>query len=300
MGVALYPHDGQSAKELMVAATEALSFAKQKKNAIQFHDKALTEKALQRRQMISDLQQAISNEALTVVYQPKYKIKSQTASGLEVLVRWNHPIHGFISPDVFIPIAEENGYSSAISWLVIKKASQELGPSGLLGTNIAHVAVNISATEFNDANEMDKLTQFIKTQSTLAPYMRIEITETATLNDMKKSLDIISKLQASGITFSVDDFGTGYTSLAMLKDLTVDEIKIDRSFVSEIEHDERSRTIVSAIVGMAKSFKINVVGEGVETQAQLDALLAMGCEEAQGYYLGRPMPINDLVKHLQG
>ncbi|KXI28192.1 putative bifunctional diguanylate cyclase/phosphodiesterase [Paraglaciecola hydrolytica] len=299
LGIALYPIDGRTPKELMVAATDALGIAKETKNAIQFHDKAMTEKALQRRQMIIDLQKAISSEQLTVVYQPKYTLSDQVASGVEVLVRWNHGQHGFISPDIFIPLAEENGLSSAISKLVVKKSSQELGQSGLLGNKIKHVAVNVSATEFNNADKMYKLTQFILTQSTLATCMRIEITETATLNDMKKSLSIISNLQASGLTFSVDDFGTGYTSLAMLKDLTVDEIKIDRSFVSEIEHDPRSRTIVNAIIAMAKSFNINVVAEGVETAEQLQALKAMGCQEAQGYYLGRPMPIKDLVLHLQ-
>ena len=299
MGVAVYPKDGSNAKELMVAATDALNIAKLTKNAIQYHDKALTEKALLRRQMLLDLQQATSNEQLTVVYQPKYTLSDQVASGVEVLVRWNHAQHGFISPDIFIPLAEENGLSNAISKLVVKKSSQELGQSGLLGNKIKHVAVNVSATEFNNADKMYKLTQFILTQSTLATCMRIEITETATLNDMKKSLSIISNLQASGLTFSVDDFGTGYTSLAMLKDLTVDEIKIDRSFVSEIEHDPRSKTIVNAIIAMAKSFNINVVAEGVETAEQLEALKAMGCQEAQGYYLGRPMPIKDLVLHLQ-
>lgn len=299
IGVALYPIDGGSAKELMLAATEALNMAKQKKNAIQYHDKKLTDQALQRRQMVIDLQLAIIEEQLTVVYQPKYTISSLVASGVEVLVRWQHASLGFVSPADFIPLAEEYGLSSAISKLVIKKASEELGSSGLLGDKINHVAVNVSATEFNSAEEMNKLTQFIMVQSNLAPFMRIEITETATLNDMAKSRDIIANLQSSGITFSVDDFGTGYTSLAMLKDLTVDEIKIDRSFVAELVQDNRSKTIVNAIIAMANSFNINVVAEGVETQAQLDALKVMGCQEVQGFYLGKPMPINDLIKHLQ-
>lgn len=298
IGVALFPADGNSAKELMVAATEALSVAKQKKNTIQYHDKAMTEKALLRRQMIIDLQQAIAEEQLTVVYQPKYTISTLEASGIEVLVRWNHAHHGFISPAEFIPLAEENGLSAAITKLVIELASKELSNSGLLGAKVQHVAVNVSATEFNSPDKMINLTEFIKDQSSLAAYMRIEITETATLNDMRKSLDIISNLQSAGITFSVDDFGTGYTSLAMLKDLTVDEIKIDRSFVSELVEDERSRTIVKAIIAMSESFNINVVAEGVETVEQLNILKDMGCQEAQGYYLGRPMQVDQLIMHL--
>jgi diguanylate cyclase len=299
IGVALFPEDGNSARELMIAATEALSVAKQKKNAIQYHDKAMTERTLLRRQMIVDLQQAIAEEQLTVVYQPKYTISTLEASGVEVLVRWNHAQQGFISPAVFIPLAEENGLSSAITKLVIGMASKELGNSGLLGSKIKHVAINVSATEFNSSVEMTNLTQHIKNQSTLAAYMRIEITETATLNDMKQSLEIIYSLQSAGITFAVDDFGTGYTSLAMLKDLTVDEIKIDRSFVAELVEDTRSRTIVRAIIAMAQSFNINVVAEGVETVEQLDTLKDMGCQEAQGYFLGRPMSVEALVSHFQ-
>lgn len=299
IGVALYPEDGSSARQLMVAAAEALNVAKQKKNCIQFHDKALTEKASLRRQMLMELQDAISKQQLSVVYQPKYQLADLTVSSVEVLIRWNHPDYGLVSPMVFIPLAEENGLSGAISRLVIAKASEELVAAGLLGNVLKHVAINVSAAEFNNAEDMLVLTQFIARQSSLAPYIRIEITETATLHDMKKSRAIIANLQQSGITFSVDDFGTGYTSLAMLKDLTVDEIKIDRSFVAELVSDQRSKTIVDAIIAMAKSFDINVVAEGVETAEQLAILTAMGCQQAQGYFLGRPMPIADLVRHIE-
>ncbi len=299
LGIALYPADGTNARELMLSATEALNVAKQQKDAIQFHDKKLTEKATQRRQMILDLRQAIENKVLSVVYQPKYDLKTLTVCGVEVLVRWNHPNKGFISPDIFISLAEDNGLTNSISKLVVEKASLELGKSGLLDTQLKHVAINVSASEFNNADEMYKLMQFIKLQDGFSPYARIEITETATLSDMKKSADIISHLQSSGFTFSIDDFGTGYTSLAMLKDLTTDEIKIDRSFVSELEHDDRSRTIVNAIIAMAQSFNINIVAEGVETAKQLKILQDMGCQQAQGYYLGRPMPISDLMAHLE-
>ncbi|QSX42732.1 putative bifunctional diguanylate cyclase/phosphodiesterase [Shewanella cyperi] len=298
IGVALYPADGTNAKEMMVSATEALNIAKQKKNAIQYHDKTLTDKAMQRRQLVLDLRKAIAEHLLAVVYQPKYNLTTLTPCGVEVLVRWNHPVKGYISPEVFIPIAEENGLTGAISKLVVEKAAQELGNAGLLGTLIQHVSVNVSADEFNNADEMYSLTQFIKNQVCLAPYIRIEITETATLTDMRKSVEIISNLQASGITFSIDDFGTGYTSLAMLKDLTVDEIKIDRSFVSGVEQDERSKTIVNAIIAMAKSFNIHIVAEGVENAAQLKILQDMGCQQAQGYFFSRPLPVNELLQLL--
>ncbi|WP_286233983.1 putative bifunctional diguanylate cyclase/phosphodiesterase [Thalassotalea sediminis] len=299
IGVALFPNDGVTAKELMVSATEALGVAKQQKNAIQYHDQALTNKAMQRRQMVLDLRQAIQEDKLTIVYQPKYDLNTLTVSGVEVLVRWVHDKHGFISPAEFIPLAEDNHLTSAISMLVVRKAAEQLHNANLLGSGLKHVAINVSATEFNNLEEMRALTQFIQKLDYFSPYVRIEITETATLTDIKKSVGVIADLQESGITFSIDDFGTGYTSLTMLKDLTVDEIKIDRSFVSEIEHDERSKTIVNAIIAMAQSFGVNIVAEGIETAKQMSLLQTMGCQEAQGFYLAKPMPINELVTHLK-
>ncbi|QSX32321.1 bifunctional diguanylate cyclase/phosphodiesterase [Shewanella avicenniae] len=299
IGVALYPMDGSNVKELMSSAQGALNVAKQKKDAIQFHDKSMTEKAMQRRELVAELRQAIAQDKLTVVYQPKYELGSLNVSGVEVLVRWNHPTRGYISPDVFIPLAEDHGLTNAISKLVVDKATTELSHANLLGQPLQHIAINVSAAEFNNPEEMASLTDFIiNGHQQLAPFARIEITETATLIDMGNSMDIIAKLQASGITFSIDDFGTGYTSLAMLKDLTVDEIKIDRSFVAELERDPRSRTIVSAIIAMAKSFDIHVVAEGVETEHQLTILQQLGCHQAQGFFLARPMPIEDLQHHL--
>ncbi|MDW6019182.1 EAL domain-containing protein [Vibrio plantisponsor] len=298
ISIALYPQDGSTAKELMVSATEALNVAKEKKNAIQYHDKALTEKALQRRQMMLDLRNAIDNEILSVVYQPKYDLKTLNVNGVEVLVRWNHPTKGFISPDVFIPLAEINGLTGAISKLVINKVAKELSSTDLLGNKIKTIAVNVSAAEFNNADEMHELVRFIQAQESIAPFISIEITETATLDNLNNSVEVISSLQKCGIAISIDDFGTGYTSLAMLKDLTVDEIKIDRSYISEVDNDDRSRTIVSAIIAMTNSFGINLVAEGVETETQLKILQEMGCQQAQGYYLGRPMPLHQLIEHL--
>lgn len=160
------------------------------------------------------------------------------------------------------------------------------------------IAVNVSAAEFNNADEMHELVRFIQAQESIAPFISIEITETATLDNLNNSVEVISSLQKCGIAISIDDFGTGYTSLAMLKDLTVDEIKIDRSYISEVDNDDRSRTIVSAIIAMTNSFGINLVAEGVETETQLKILQEMGCQQAQGYYLGRPMPLQQLIEHL--
>lgn len=299
IGVALYPDDGKNAKGLMNSAVEALNIAKQRGNAVQYHDKSLTQRAEKRRQMLQELRKAIDEQTLSLVYQPKYQIDNLALSGLEVLLRWEHPQEGFISPATFIPLAEEYGLSHDISRFVVNRAAEELGASGLLGQPIKHVAINVSAAEFNQESTMDDLLAWIKQFPQLAAYLRIEITETATLTDMAQSSAIINKMRKEGLGFSIDDFGTGYTSLAMLKDFTIDEIKIDRSFVSAIEQDDRSKTIVGSIIAMAKNFSINVVAEGVETASQLDVLLAMGCKEAQGFYLGRPMTLSALQEHVK-
>lgn len=298
IGVAIYPDDGKTSKELMQAATESLRRAKLAGNQVQYHDKSLAEMASQQRQLVADLKDALRKESISVVYQPKYRLNTLQPCGVEVLARWNHPTRGAISPGVFIPVAEEHDLCHEVSGLVFTKAARELEASGLLGKPLKHVSLNISATEFNSEAKMLTLVTYLKRFPTFMPHVRIEITETATLTDMKKSAEIISRLHAEGVTFSVDDFGTGYTSLSMLKDLTVDEIKIDRSFVADIHQDTRSSTIIQAIIAMAKSFNISVVAEGVETAEQMHTLKEMGCEEIQGYYLGKPMPIADLVTHL--
>lgn len=298
IGVAIYPDDGDTAKTLMAAAADALAIAKRNGIGVQYHDRSMSEQATKRRELLEDLKTAIATEAFSLVYQPKYVINTGRASGLEVLIRWHHATRGFISPVDFIPLAEEQGLSHAITLFVLKRAAQELGASGLLREPIQHVSINVSAAEFNEALEMESLQQSIRQYPVLAPLLRVEITETATLHDMQQSAAIINQLRSQGLGVSVDDFGTGYTSLAMLKDFTIDEIKIDRSFVSEMETGGRSRTIVEAIIAMANSFDINVVAEGVETEAQLQQLAAMGCKEAQGFYLGKPMAIEALKKHL--
>ncbi|WP_034474726.1 putative bifunctional diguanylate cyclase/phosphodiesterase [Aestuariibacter salexigens] len=298
IGIAICPDDGITADELMHSAIEALTIAKQHTDMIQFHDKSLSEQALRHRQIVTALRHAIQHDELSLVYQPKYDLQNLKVTGLEVLVRWNDKIHGFIAPNVFIPLAEQNGLIHALTKLVVKKAARELGNISELGSHIEHVSINVSAGEFNDAEEMRDLVRIIEQYPNLAPYVRIEITETATLENMQQSMSVISDLQRAGLSFSIDDFGTGYTSLAMLKDLTVDEIKIDRSFVAGLGEDSRSETIINAIIGMAHSFDISVVAEGIETNTQLNQLRQLGCHQAQGYLLARPMTIDNLREEL--
>lgn len=300
IGVSASPEDGEHARNLMSAAAGALALAKSSGRMVQYHDRSLSEQNCRRRKMVKALKQAIADQSLSLVYQPKYVLATGEVSGVEVLLRWKHPEGGFISPAEFIPLAEEYGLMHAISTFVVERAAQELSNSGLLGSTLKHVSINISATEFNEPEGMDQLMGCIRSYPVLLPYIRIEITETATLTDMQQSIQITQKLRDVGMGISIDDFGTGYTSLAMLKDFPVDEIKIDRSFVSGLQTDDRSQTIVSAVIAMANSFDINVVAEGVETGAQLEHLRVMGCIEVQGFLLGVPMSLPELKQHLGG
>ena len=172
-----------------------------------------------------------------------------------------------------------------------------------LEPNLSNLSVlpqnpNISAIEFNSPPLMDTLMENIKKAGQLFPYLQLEITETATLDNLEKSAALIERLKFQGLKFSVDDFGTGYTSLAMLKDLPIDEIKIDRSFVNDLEKGGKSKAIVDAIIAMTKGFGIDSVAEGIESQAQLDMLKAIGCSEGQGYFLAMPMTIEKLQAHV--
>jgi len=283
----------------MSAAAEALVKSKKgSRDSTEFFNKELSEQEKERQALVKDLKHALLNKQLFLVYQPQYALESGELTGVEVLARWRHPQKGFIAPDIFVKLAEEYGICDALSAFVVFCAEQELTGKGLLGTHINRVSINISAQEFNSPPMMEALMENIDRATGLAPYLQLEITETATLDDLEKSAELIVRLKARGLKFSVDDFGTGYTSLAMLKDLPIDEIKIDRSFINDLEKGGKAKAIVDAIIAMSRGFGIDSVAEGIESQSQLDLLKAIGCSEGQGYFLAMPMTIDKLVAHL--
>lgn len=294
MGVAIYPDDGRQAKLCMDAANEAHRRAKLEGSTIVYHDKHMSEMSAKRQELLRDLATALEKKELTLVYQPKIDLTSFEVTGVEVLVRWYHSFHGLISPATFIPIAEEHGLINKLTAFVISRSAQELGGLSQLGNEIAHVSVNVSASEFNRPEWMESMLDLIRSHPTFAHCLRIEITETATLTNIMRSAELIARFRDAGIGISIDDFGTGYTSLAMLKDLTVDELKIDKSFVADLAEQGRSSTIVKAILAMAETFGIDIVAEGVETEDQLAMLRSMNCQQAQGYLLGAPMKLETL------
>ncbi|MGI2958138.1 putative bifunctional diguanylate cyclase/phosphodiesterase [Vibrio alginolyticus] len=298
IGVAIYPSDGVSAKQLMSSAKYALAQAKKIKNTIRYHDKELAKHEIRRQQMISDLRNAIREEQIQIVFQPKYCLKDKRVAGVEVLSRWKHPQYGYISPAVFVTLAEENNLCSALTELVLKQASKQLRETQLLGRAIQEVSVNISATELNSIEDMRRIKGYLQTDLDFSQYLCLEITETAALNDVDQCASLVRQLKKSGVKFSIDDFGVGYTSFGIFNKLDVDEIKIDRSFIKNIAIDYRSRAITSGIVNIAKGFGIQVVAEGVETPEQLCILEELDCELVQGFYLSRPVPLTALREKL--
>ncbi|EGQ9713810.1 bifunctional diguanylate cyclase/phosphodiesterase [Vibrio alginolyticus] len=298
IGVAIYPSDGVSAKQLMSSAKYALAQAKKIKNTIRYHDNELAKHEIRRQQMISDLRNAIREEQIQIVFQPKYCLKDKRVAGVEVLSRWKHPQYGYISPAVFVTLAEENNLCSALTELVLKQASKQLRETQLLGRAIQEVSVNISATELNSIEDMRRIEGYLQTDLDFSQYLCLEITETAALNDVDQCASLVRQLKKSGVKFSIDDFGVGYTSFGIFNKLDVDEIKIDRSFIKNIAIDYRSRAITSGIVNIAKGFGIQVVAEGVETPEQLCILEELDCELVQGFYLSRPVPLTALREKL--
>ncbi len=295
IGVALSPMDGKDAKKLLSSSSRALHKAKQhSRGGEEFYNDRLSKRENDRQQLLTDLRLAIAEHALSVVYQPQYRLPDLQITGVEVLIRWHHPERGFISPDVFIPLAEEYGLSDKISAFVVQQTLKELSENRLLGNAIPRVSVNISAIEFNSEPLLQALTNTLRRTPHLLPFLQLEITETAALTDIGHCATIMHRLKSMGLRFSIDDFGTGYSSLAMLKTLPIDEIKIDRSFVHDMHIDHKVETLIKAILSMASGFDVSVVAEGIETEEQLNTLTTLGCHEAQGYLLCKPLPIHEL------
>ncbi|SIO37800.1 bifunctional diguanylate cyclase/phosphodiesterase [Salinivibrio sp. ES.052] len=294
IGVALFGPDGDDAATLMTAATRALNDAKKRKGAVTYHDIHLTEQAQKRRQLITALRQAIKNKEIEVVFQPQYRLASGELTGLEVLARWTHETYGAVPPSMFIPLAEEQGFCEDLTALVLEKSAKQLHDSDLLGTVIQRVSVNISAVEFNSESAIRRIDDYLQLNPEFARYLCLEITETAALDDILECARVVDTLKRHGVTFSIDDFGVGYTSLGLFNQINVDEIKIDRSFIQAMESDSRAKAITAGIIDIAKRLEINVVAEGVETVTQLALLKSFDCEYVQGYYLGYPASLSEL------
>ncbi|TPV38443.1 EAL domain-containing protein [Pantoea deleyi] len=291
IGIAVYPGDGVDERELMFNADAAMYHTKNNgRNGYTFFQPSMNIQAQSQLQLNNDLWQALDNAELRLFYQPKYCAPRGPILGFEALLRWQHPQRGLLSPDKFLPMAEKTGMIISIGNWVIHEACRQLRQWHLQGHPDWSVAVNLSALQFEQANLVEIVMDALTKHQIPAEQLTLEVTETTAMRDPDESVRILTELTRLGVKASIDDFGTGYSSLLYLKRLPASELKIDRAFVSELQHQKEDATIVSAIVALAQSLQLKVVAEGVETAEQQAFLTSLGCNMLQGYLLGRPVP----------
>lgn len=287
VGGAIYPTDGADAKTLMINADMALYRAKgAARGSVVFFEPAMAEQIHERRALQDELHAAIERRELLLHYQPQ-KTMAGEAVGFEALARWQSPKRGFVSPALFIPIAEESGLIIALGEYVLREACREAATWRAPLT----VAVNISPIQFR-VGELPQLIQSILLETGLPPArLELEVTENVLIDDFSRAISILCQLKTLGVRIALDDFGSGYSSLSYLHSFSFDKIKIDRTFVGDLESNRHSKAIVRAVIDLGHSLNVPILAEGVETQAQLAMLDRYGCDEVQGYLTGRPQPI---------
>ncbi len=285
LGVAIYPDDGEDRSKLLNNADMAMYRAKAEFDRhIAYYESEMDEHARQRRAMARDVWAAVEQGAFRLAYQVQKSVATGEVTGYEVLLRWDRPGHGPVSPADFIPVAEEFGAITSIGDWVLRTACREA----------AHwpepykIAVNISALQLGQVELVDTVRSALLESGLSPKRLELEVTETSIITDKNRALHVLRQIKAMGVSVAIDDFGTGYSSLDTLRSFPFDKIKLDRSFMQEVEQNEQSKAIVRAILALGRSLHVPVLAEGVETMAQLEVLRAEGCNEAQGFLLGRP------------
>jgi diguanylate cyclase (GGDEF)-like protein/PAS domain S-box-containing protein len=295
MGASLYPIDGNNPSILMRNADSALTNAKQNGRAKWLLYRQEFTLAVQRSQKIAnELRSAIRNNELSLVYQPQINAHNNQLLGLEALVRWHNEQLGWVSPAEFVPVAESSGLMVELGQWVMREACQQGAQWQQTGFAFGKLAINVSSVEIIKGQLVDTLKTQLLNSGLNAQLLCIEITESAVMDDRRQMLHTLNELHKLGVSLSIDDFGTGMSSLARLKTLPFNHLKIDRSFVSDIPHDKDDMAICDAIINMAKSLNIGIVVEGVETDEQLEFMLSRHCHVIQGYYFYKPMTAKDL------
>ena len=291
VGIALFPGNGATPQELLMNADAAMYHAKSMgKNGYSFFDVSMNTNARRQLQLLQDLRNAVDQQQLRLHYQPKFDALSGRAVGAEALLRWEHPQHGLLLPDKFIELAEKTGVIIAIGDWVLNEACRQMQVWFAQGYRDWRIAVNLSALQFCHAGLVTSVANALQRHQLPANSLTLEITETTAMSDADASMTVLQKLSEMGVDLSIDDFGTGYSSLMYLKRLPANELKIDRGFVRDLEHDSDDAAIVSAIVALGQALGLRIVAEGVETDMQQDFLTRLGCDSLQGYHLGHPLP----------
>jgi diguanylate cyclase (GGDEF)-like protein len=300
VGITTYPFDRSAADVLISHADEAMFDAKHSGgNGIRFFVPGTTVFTVERLQLENDLRIAPQLGQLELHYQPQVEIRSGTIVGLEALARWHHPVHGWVPPDEFIPLAEASDLIVQIGRWILDAACKQLRLWHLEGFSDMSVAVNLSARQFRQPDLLGMIQKVVASHGLQPRHVVIELTESVVMSDAHRSIDTLEELDRLGFKVAVDDFGTGYSSMSYLKRLPVDKLKVDRSFVSDLGASTRSDSIVKAIISLAHGLGMTVVAEGVETKAQRCLLAEFGCDQFQGYLFSRPRNAADIVELLK-
>ncbi|WP_148864650.1 putative bifunctional diguanylate cyclase/phosphodiesterase [Marinobacter fonticola] len=295
LGVAVYPQSGLDADILLRNADVALYRAKESgRNHYQFYTEGMQDREVRRLELDKDLNKALSEDQLVLHFQPQLDLATQQIGSVEALVRWQHPTRGLLPPADFIPLAEESGRISDIGRWVALAACRQLaawqgGPLGHL-----RVAINLSGRELEDPDLVENIENALRNNNVSASQLEVELTEEIFIENLERNLDQLKRLNQLGVHLAIDDFGTGYSSLAYLRDFPVDLLKIDRSFITRVTERHDDAIITRAVINLAHNLGIQVAAEGIETEAQLSFLRTHRCDLAQGYLIGRPLPVREL------
>lgn len=300
IGIALFPGNGSNPQELLMNADAAMYHAKgMGKNGYSFFDVSMNTNARKQLQLLQDLRNALEHEQFCLYYQPKFDAVSGIPVGAEALLRWEHPQQGLLLPATFIDLAEKTGLIIPIGEWVLNEACRQMRLWYAQGYEDWRIAVNLSALQFCHAGLVKSVAAALDRHQLPANSLTLEITETTAMSDADASMTVLQQLSDMGVDLSIDDFGTGYSSLMYLKRLPANELKIDRGFVRDLEHDSDDAAIVSAIVALGQALGLRIVAEGVETDVQQSFLTRLGCNSLQGYLLGHPLPADGFMADIQ-
>jgi diguanylate cyclase (GGDEF)-like protein len=290
VGISIYPDDGQTMEDLIRNADAAMYHSKKGgRNRFEFFTPELNAPVAERLMLANQLRGAIEDKQLVLHYQPQFDTATNRLIGAEALVRWNHAEHGLLLAESFIALAEESDIIHLMGEWVLNEVCRQIAEWQVRNLNIVPVAINFSTFQFRRSGLVQGVADAFSRHGVKAHQLEIELTENAIMQDPRETAKTLDELHEMGVSLSIDDFGTGYSSLNYLKRFPIDKLKIDRSFIEDLPHDLNDSAIVQAIINLAKSLRMIVVAEGVETKAQLDFLRSLSCEAYQGYLGGRPI-----------
>jgi EAL domain-containing protein (putative c-di-GMP-specific phosphodiesterase class I) len=300
IGVSIYPDDGVDAETLIKNADTAMYQAKENgRGSYRFFTPAMNIRAVERQSIEESLRSALERQEFTLHYQPIIELRTGEITGAEALIRWTHPIRGLVPPAQFIPVAEDCGLIVPIGNWVLREACKQAQAWLDAGLPLGTIAVNISFMEFRHESFLDGVSAILDAAGLDPSSLELELTESVLMKHAEATISILKALRTLGIGLVVDDFGTGYSSLSYLRKFPIDALKIDQSFVRQISTAGDDATIVAAVIGMGRSLNLRVIAEGVETHEELTFLKAHQCNEAQGFYFGRPVPPEQFASLLE-